>query len=111
MPEDWGGSNVFVEVSAKLINIDQMLEMILLVADLQEIKANPNTKAMGTVIESRLDRARGSIATLLVQNGTSSSATSSSPAPFPQDPRHGRTRTTRRPTRTGDARLGGSWSR
>ncbi|HOT00858.1 MAG TPA: translation initiation factor IF-2 [Acidobacteriota bacterium] len=71
VPEEWGGSNVFVEVSAKkLINIDQMLEMILLVADMQEIKANPNTKAMGTVIESRLDRARGSVATLLVQNGT-----------------------------------------
>ncbi|HNT99825.1 MAG TPA: translation initiation factor IF-2 [Acidobacteriota bacterium] len=71
MPEEWGGSNVFVEVSAKkLINIDQMLEMILLVADMQEIKANPNTKAMGTVIESRLDRARGPVATLLVQNGT-----------------------------------------
>jgi translation initiation factor IF-2 len=71
LPEEWGGKTVFVEVSAKkLINIDQMLEMILLVADMQEIKANPNTKAMGTVIESRLDRARGPIATLLVQNGT-----------------------------------------
>jgi translation initiation factor IF-2 len=71
MPEEWGGTNVFVEVSAKkLINIDQMLEMILLVADMQELKANPNTKAMGTVIESRLDRSRGAIATLLVQNGT-----------------------------------------
>jgi translation initiation factor IF-2 len=71
LPEDWGGKTVFVEVSAKkLINIDQLLEMILLVADMQEIKANPNTKAMGTVIESRLDRARGPVATLLVQNGT-----------------------------------------
>ena len=71
LPEEWGGKTVFVEVSAKkLINIDQLLEMILLVADMQEIKANPNTKAMGTVIESRLDRARGPVATLLVQNGT-----------------------------------------
>ncbi|MBP7867591.1 MAG: translation initiation factor IF-2 [Acidobacteria bacterium] len=69
--EEWGGKNVFCEVSAKKhINIDHLLEMILLVADLQELKANPQTKAMGTVIESRLDRARGPVATLLVQNGT-----------------------------------------
>ncbi len=71
IPEEWGGSTVFVEVSAKkMINIDQLLEMVLLVADMQDISANPNTKAMGTVIESRLDKSRGTVATLLVQNGT-----------------------------------------
>jgi translation initiation factor IF-2 len=71
LAEDWGGDTVMVPVSAKMkTNLDLMLEMILLVADMQEIKANPNTKAMGTVIESRLDRAKGPVATLLVQNGT-----------------------------------------
>jgi len=71
IPEDWGGTNIFVEVSAKkLVNIETLLEMILLAADIQELKANPSTKAMGTVIESRLDKSRGPVATLLVQNGT-----------------------------------------
>jgi len=70
IPEDWGGTNIFVEVSAKkLVNIETLLEMILLAADIQELKANPSTKAMGTVIESRLDKSRGPVATLLVQNG------------------------------------------
>ncbi len=71
VPEEWGGDTIFVEVSAKQrINIDGLLEMVLLTADIQELKANPNRRAKGTVIEARLDRARGPIATVLVQNGT-----------------------------------------
>jgi len=71
VPEQWGGSTVFVEVSAKkATNIDQMLEMVLLVADMLELQAIPHTKASGTVIESRLDKTRGPVATLLVQHGT-----------------------------------------
>ncbi len=71
VPEEWGGDTIFVEVSAKQrTNIDGLLEMVLLTADIQELKANPNRHAKGTVIEARLDRSKGPIATLLVQNGT-----------------------------------------
>ena len=69
--EDWGGTTVFVNVSAKKKqNLDQLLEMILLVADLQELKANPNKAAVGTVLEARLDKGRGPVATILIQDGT-----------------------------------------
>jgi translation initiation factor IF-2 len=71
MPEEWGGSTVFVNVSAKKRqNLDQLLEMLLLVADLQELKANPRKAAGGTVLEARLDKGRGPVATVLVQDGT-----------------------------------------
>jgi translation initiation factor IF-2 len=71
MPEEWGGSTVFVNVSAKKRqNLDQLLEMLLLVADLQEVKANPAKPAVGTVLEARLDKGRGPVATVLVQDGT-----------------------------------------
>jgi translation initiation factor IF-2 len=70
-PEEWGGSTVFVEVSAKKrINLDGLLEMICLVADIQNLKATPDRSAVGTVIEAKLDRGRGAVATVLVQNGT-----------------------------------------
>ena len=69
--EEYGGSTVMVEVSAKKrININGLLEMILLVADMQELKANPNRDARGVIIEAQLDRGRGAVATVLVQNGT-----------------------------------------
>ena len=69
--EDWGGSTIFVEISAlKGDNVDQLIEMILLTAEMEEFKANPNRLATGTVIESKLDKGRGPICTLLVQNGT-----------------------------------------
>ncbi|MBF0715829.1 translation initiation factor IF-2 [Gemelliphila palaticanis] len=71
MPEDWGGDTIFVPISAlQGEGIDDLLEMVLLVADMQEIKANPNRLALGTVIEAKLDKGRGAVATLLVQNGT-----------------------------------------
>ena len=71
MPEDWGGQTVFVEVSAKQkINLNLLLEMVCLVADLQELKATPDRPATGVVIEAKLDRGRGNVATVLVQNGT-----------------------------------------
>ena len=71
MPEEWGGDTVMVEVSARQKkNLDKLLEMILLVADLRELKANPKAPASGTVLESRVDRGRGPVATVLVQNGT-----------------------------------------
>jgi translation initiation factor IF-2 len=71
MPEEWGGDTVVVEVSAKeRRNLDRLLEMILLVGDLREVRANPETPAIGTVLESRVDRGRGPVATVLVQNGT-----------------------------------------
>jgi translation initiation factor IF-2 len=71
IPEEWGGNNVFVNVSAKKrVNIDELLEMILLVADLRELKANPDAPARGVVIEAKLDRGRGPVATVLVQRGT-----------------------------------------
>ena len=71
MPEEWGGSTVFVDVSAKQkTNLNLLLEMICLVADLQELKANPDRPATGVVLEAKLDRGRGPVATVLVQNGT-----------------------------------------
>ena len=71
VPEEWGGDTVCVEISAKKrINIDGLLEMVLLVADMQELKANPNRDAQGTVIEAEIDKGRGPVATVLVQNGT-----------------------------------------
>lgn len=69
--EDWGGDTVMVEVSAKQnMNIDKLLEMVMLTAEMQELKADPTRRAKGTVIEAKLDKGRGSVATLLVQNGT-----------------------------------------
>ncbi|MBI4166101.1 MAG: translation initiation factor IF-2 [Acidobacteria bacterium] len=71
MPEDWGGQTVTVEVSAKQRkNLSLLLEMILLVADLQQLKANPKRPGTGTVLEAKLDRGRGPVATVLIQNGT-----------------------------------------
>ncbi len=71
MPEEWGGDAVFVNVSAKKRqNLEQLLEMLLLVADLKEFKANPQKPASGTVLEARLDKGRGPVATVLVQDGT-----------------------------------------
>jgi len=71
LAEDWGGDVVMVPVSAKMKqNLDLLLEMILLVADLQDLKANPNRPAMGSVLEAKLDRGRGPVATVLVSNGT-----------------------------------------
>jgi translation initiation factor IF-2 len=71
VPEDWGGKTVFVEVSAKQkTNLNLLLEMICLVADLGELKAAPERPATGAVLEAKLDRGRGAVATVLVQNGT-----------------------------------------
>jgi translation initiation factor IF-2 len=71
VPEDWGGSTVFVDVSAKKrTNLDLLLEMVCLVADIQNLKATPERSAVGTVLEAKLDRGRGAVATVLVQNGT-----------------------------------------
>jgi translation initiation factor IF-2 len=71
MPESWGGSTVFVEVSAKQkTNLEALLEMILLVTEIGELKANPKRSAAGTVLETKLDRGRGPVATVLVQDGT-----------------------------------------
>jgi len=71
LPEDWGGKTVFVDVSAKQkTNLNLLLEMICLVADLEELKANPDRPATGVVLEAKLDRGRGPVATVLVQNGT-----------------------------------------
>ncbi|AMA72707.1 MULTISPECIES: translation initiation factor IF-2 [Aneurinibacillus] len=71
VPEDWGGDTIFVHVSAlKREGLDDILEMILLVAEVQELKANPNKRARGTVIEAELDRGKGPVATVLVQSGT-----------------------------------------
>ena len=71
LPEDWGGTTVFVDVSAKQkTNLNLLMEMICLVADLQELKANPDRPATGVVLEAKLDRGRGPVATVLVQNGT-----------------------------------------
>jgi translation initiation factor IF-2 len=70
-PEAWGGSTVFVDVSAKKrLNLDLLLEMICLVADLANLKATPDRPAVGTVIEAKLDRGRGAVASVLIQNGT-----------------------------------------
>lgn len=71
IPEEWGGQNIFVEVSAKKkIGIENLLEMILLQAEIMDLKADPTRPARGTIIESRLDRTRGPVATVLVQSGT-----------------------------------------
>lgn len=71
VPEEWGGDTIFVPISAKKhINIENLLEMVLLVADVKELKANPRKQAKGTVIEARLDKAKGPIASMLVQRGT-----------------------------------------
>jgi translation initiation factor IF-2 len=71
VPEEWGGDTICVPISAKQgTNIDTLLESLILVADMQELKANPNRSAKGTVIEARLDKGRGPVATVLVQNGT-----------------------------------------
>lgn len=71
IPEDWGGNHVFVPVSAKTgAGIEELLEMIILTADVAELKANPNRKARGLVLEAKLDKGRGSVANILVQKGT-----------------------------------------
>ena len=71
LSEDWGGDTIFVEVSAKKrINLDGLLEMILLQAEMMELKADPGRRAKGTIIEARLDRGRGPVATVLIQEGT-----------------------------------------
>ena len=71
IPEEYGGDTIMVPISAKTgMGVDQLLEMVTLTAEMLELKANPNRAAKGTVIEARLDKARGPIATLLVQNGT-----------------------------------------
>lgn len=71
VPEEWGGDTICVNISAKKkINIEALLEMVILTAEIKELKANPNRRAKGTVIESRLDKGRGPVATVLVQNGT-----------------------------------------
>ena len=71
IPEEWGGDTVICPISAKTgMGLDNLLEMVILTAEMQELKANPNRRGKGTVIEARLDKSRGPIATLLVQNGT-----------------------------------------
>ena len=71
IPEEWGGDTIIVPISAKKgTGLDELLEMVLLTAEVQELKANPNRRAKGVVIEARLDKTRGPVATLLVQNGT-----------------------------------------
>ena len=71
VPEEWGGDTIFVPISAKKKqNIETLLEMVLLVADMQELKANPKKQAKGVVIEAKLDKTKGAVATMLVQRGT-----------------------------------------
>lgn len=71
VPEEWGGDTVMVQVSAKKrINLDELMDMILLVADVQELKANPKAEASGIILEAQLDAGRGPVATMLVQRGT-----------------------------------------
>ena len=71
VPEEWGGDTIFVPISAKQkTNIDTLLEMVLLVADMKELKANPNKQSKGVVIEAKLDKSKGPVATMLVQRGT-----------------------------------------
>ena len=71
IPEEWGGDTVICPISAKTgLGLDNLLEMVVLTAEVQDLKANPNRRGKGTVIEARLDKSRGPIATLLVQNGT-----------------------------------------
>ena len=71
IPEDWGGSTIFVPVSAKTgEGLQELMEMLLLTAEMSELKANPNRRARGLVIEAELDKGKGSVATVLVQKGT-----------------------------------------
>ncbi len=71
VPEEWGGDTIFVPISAKKrVNIDNLLEMVLLVADMKELKSNPNKQSKGVVIEAKLDKSKGAVATMLVQRGT-----------------------------------------
>ncbi len=71
IPEEWGGETVMVEISAKMkLHIDDLLDMIFLITDMMDLKCNPKRKATGTVIEAKLDKGRGPVATVLVQNGT-----------------------------------------
>src|SRR4029434_421183 len=71
VPEEWGGTTIYVNVSAKTKEgIDKLLEMLALQAELLELRANPNKAAKGHVVEARLDRARGAISTILVEDGT-----------------------------------------
>ena len=71
IPEEWGGDTIICPISAKTgLGLDNLLEMVILTAEVQDLKANPNRRGKGTVIEARLDKSRGPIATLLVQNGT-----------------------------------------
>ena len=71
LPAEWGGDTEFIEVSAKnKTGIPKLLETLLLVADLRELKANPDAPGSGTVLESRVDKGRGPVATILIQNGT-----------------------------------------
>ena len=75
VPEEWGGTTTVCKISAKTgMGIDELLEMVLLTADMLELKANPNRLAKGTVIEAKLDRGRGPVATVLIQNGTLNSS-------------------------------------
>ena len=70
VPEEWGGDTIFVNVSAKQrIGLEELLEMILLVAEVNDYKANPNKRARGTVIEAELDKGKGPVARILVQHG------------------------------------------
>ncbi len=71
IPEEWGGDTIMVDVAAKIgTNVDQLLEMVLLVAEMQELKADPSAKPIGTVIEANLDKGKGPVATVIVQKGT-----------------------------------------
>src|SRR5690606_10805052 len=71
IPEAWGGDTIMVEISALTLDgVDELLEMILLVSGMEELKANPNRKARGTVIEANLDKHRGPVATVLINTGT-----------------------------------------
>ena len=71
VPEEWGGETIICKVSAVTgEGIDNLLEMVLLTAEMRELRANPNRRAIGTVIEARLDKNRGPVATVLIQNGT-----------------------------------------
>lgn len=71
IPEEWGGDTIFVDISAKTgKNVEELLEMVLLVAEIQQLKANPDRLAVGTVIESKLDPKKGPVATVLIENGT-----------------------------------------
>ncbi len=110
-PEDWGGDTVFANVSAKTKEgLDDLLESILLVAELEELKANPGADASGVVVEAHLDPGRGPVATALVQRGTLASATPSWPAP--SGARYARCRTTpaRRSRRPSPATRSSCWA-